>query len=339
MKDNYHLLIITYFEKTISDEGLNQLHDWIEESAENLAQFSETIQILEGSRLYLKMPENTAQSWAKIKTHASAHPELRKASDKKWKLLWIAAACFLISLSGWLAYSAVKARMQPRYATVINPEGRHSKIVLPDSSTVILSGGSTLKYAKNFNGDERIILLDGEAFFDVVHQPKKPFVVKTGNISTVVFGTSFNIKAYHQDNRITVTVLIGKVGMVAHINGKAQLVKYLVKDEQININTQSGLYTFNPTDAAAVTSWTASNFVFYNTAFKNIAAALAHHYGVKIEFTDAELGNIRLTAKFKNMPLTQAMANLCSLSGAAYTQKNKQLFISHQYQKGGSIMK
>jgi transmembrane sensor len=339
MEDYHHQLIIAYFEKNISDDGLNQLQDWIEECAENLAQFSDTIQILEAARAYLKTPERTAQSWAKIEAHVAAYPAHRKVVNKKWTWLSVAAACLIVSLSGWLDYRMFSHHMQPEYAIVSNVDGRHSKIVLPDNSTVILSGGSSLKYTKNFDGDSREIILDGEAFFDVVHLVKKPFIVKTGKISTVVLGTSFNIKAYHADKKVAVTVLTGKVGMVANITGKNQLVKYLVKNEQININTQSGLYTFNTADAAAITSWTVNNFAFYNTAFKDIAASLEHHYGVKIDFTEADMGNIRLTSKLKNLPLTQVMDNLCALSGLAYTQKNKQLFISHNYQKGGSIMK
>ncbi|MES2375485.1 MAG: FecR domain-containing protein [Bacteroidota bacterium] len=339
MKDNHYQLIIAYFEKTISDDGLTQLKDWIEESAENLAQFSDTIKILEASRTYLKAPERTAQSWVKIQSHIATSSRPRKIAFEKRRWLSAAAACFIISLSVWLGYRTYSSRVQPEYATVSNADGRHSKIILPDNSTVILSGGSTLKYAKNFDGDSRMIMLDGEAFFDVVHKANKPFVVKTGKISTVVLGTSFNIKAYHADNKVAVTVLTGKVGMLAAINGKSKLVKYLVKNEQININTRSGLYTFNTIDAAAVTSWTVNDFAFYNMPFKDIATSLEHHYGVKIEFTDADLGNIRLTAKIKNLALTQAMDNLCALSGLDYTRKNKQLFISHNHQKGGSIMK
>jgi ferric-dicitrate binding protein FerR (iron transport regulator) len=339
MEENYYQLIIAYFDKTISDDGLTQLHDWTEESAENLAQFSETIQILEASRASLKTPGRTAQSWAKIQAHVAIDSETKKISSKKWKWLSVAAAFLVIGTGGWFSYNAFNTRQQPEYVTIINVDGKHSKIVLPDNSTVILSGGSTLKYAKNFDGDSRELILDGEAFFDVMHKVNKPFVVKTGKISTVVLGTSFNIKAYHGDNKVAVTVLTGKVGLLANITGRPQLVKYLVKNEQININTQNGLYTSNTTNAAAVAAWTANNFSFYNMPFKDIAASLQHHYGVKIDFTDSDLGNVRLTAKLNNMALMQAMDNLCTLSGLAYTRTNKQFFISHNYQKGGSIMK
>lgn len=338
MKDNNYDLILAYFDKTISDEGLTQLQHWIDRSAENQAQFIKTIRILEAARASLNTPKRAVQNLARVQAHAIANP-ITKHSIKKWKWLSVAAACLMIGLSGWFGYREYNNNLQPEYATISNADGMHAKIVLPDNSTVMLSGGTTLKYPKKFNGDRRMVILDGEAFFDVVHLKKRPFVVKTAKISTIVFGTSFNVKAYHADNKVAVTVLTGKVGVVTNMNGQEEMVKYLVKNEQININTQNGIYTFNKTDAKAVRSWVANNFVFYNAPFKDIATSLEHHYGVKIRFTDTDLGNIRLTAKFNNSSLNQAMDDLCTLSGLAYTQKHKQLFISHNNQKGGSIMK
>jgi transmembrane sensor len=338
MEDNYEL-IIAYFDKTISDEGLTQLQQWIEERSENQAQFIETIQILEASRSYLITPQRAAQSWEKIKSHITVNDQPRRLSVKTRKWLSVAAACFALTLSSWWGYHKLKNNDQPLYATISNPNGRHSKIILPDSSIVILSGGSTLKYAEKFDGNKREVLLNGEAFFDVVHQPKKPFVVKTAQISTVVLGTSFNIKAYQTDKSVAVIVLTGKVGVLANLNGKFQLVRYLLKNEQININTQTGLFTSNDIDAGTITGWITNNLAFYNTRFKDIAMSLERHYGVKVHFIDAELGDIRLTAKFKNQALPEVMNDLCSLTGLGYTQKNKQIFISANDQKGGSIMR
>jgi transmembrane sensor len=143
----------------------------------------------------------------------------------------------------------------------------------------------------------------------------KPFVVKSGEISTVVLGTSFNVKAYGADDKVTVTVNTGKVGVMATVNGKSQLVKYLTPDEQININTQTGLFAFNKTNAAEVSAWTNNNLIFYNTTLKDIAAAMERQYGVKIDFTEPDLGSVRLTTRLMNMPLEQAMDNLACSRG------------------------
>jgi transmembrane sensor len=340
MEESYHWLIIAYFEKTISDEGLTALQDWIEEHPDNLTQFSDTIHILEAAKASLKRPDNAGETWAKINAHITQHqaPAVVRPIKQNW--LAYAASVLIVCAAGWFGYKNIFHKTTAdAFAVVSNPNGKRSKLILPDGSVAYLAGGSTLRYAKNFNGDKRELFLNGEAFFDVVHRTDKPFVVKSGEISTVVLGTSFNVKAYGADDKVTVTVATGKVGVMATVNGKNQLVKYLTPDEQININTQTGLFAFNRANAAEVSGWTNNNLVFYNTTLKGIADALERQYGVRIDFTEPELGHVRLTTRLMNMPLEQAMDNLTLLSGLAYTQNGKHLFISNTNEKGGRIMK
>ena len=339
MEDNSYQLIIDYFEKTISDDGLTQLQEWIEASPDNLAQFSETIQILEATKSYFKQTENPEKAWEKINAHVNQQESPKPAVQKR-RWLAYAATCFLVCTSGWLVYKSLNSKpaLTAEYEVISNADGKHTRFLLPDSSTVYLGGGSKLKYAKNFIGKTRAVYLDGEAFFDVVHLAK-PFTVKSRQITTVVLGTSFNIKAYAAENKVAVTVKTGKVGVMADVRGRPQVVKYLLPNEQISINTVSGLYTFNTTDARAVNSWIDNDFIFYDTSLEEIAASMEHYYGVQIEFTEPDLGRVKLTAKFKNISLKQAMENLSALSGLAYTQKGAHVFISNNNQKGGKIMK
>jgi transmembrane sensor len=340
MEESYHWLIIAYFEKTISDEGLTALQDWIEEHPDNLTQFSDTIHILEAAKASLKRPDNAGETWAKINAHITQHqaPAVVRPIKQNW--LAYAASVLIVCAAGWFGYKNIFHKTTAdAFAVVSNPNGKRSKLILPDGSVAYLAGGSTLRYAKNFNGDKRELFLNGEAFFDVVHRADKPFVVKSGEISTVVLGTSFDVKAYGADDRVTITVNTGKVGVLANVNGKSQLVRYLIPDEQININTQTGLFAFNRANAAEVSGWTNNNLVFYNTTLKGIADALERQYGVRIDFTEPELGHVRLTTRLMNMPLEQAMDNLTLLSGLAYTQNGKHLFISNTNEKGGRIMK
>lgn len=341
MEEHNYRLIVAYFDKTISDDGLTQLQDWIEENPENLAQFSETIQILQASKQYFNQPLQPAKSWERISDHinAEAVPD-KKSGSYKYTWMAVAATCLIVCASGLLFFKKLFYSVKPvAYTEVSNPNGKRSKLLLPDSSVIYLGGGSTIKFAKNFTGNKRTVILNGEAFFDVVHQAKRPFVVQSGEISTVVLGTSFNVKAYGADKKVSITVQSGKVGVMASVNGKQQLINYLLPNQQLEINTQSGLYTFNEADAATVSSWIKNDFNFYNTALKDIAAALEHHYGVEIEFTDPELAAIKLTAKFSNSSMVQVMDGLSELSGLAYTQKGNHLFFSNNHQKGGKIMK
>jgi len=340
MEDNSYKLIIEYFEKTISDNGLTELQEWIETSPDHLAQFSETIQILEASKSYFKQPVNPEEAWAKIQAHILREemPAAVKAPKRRW--LSYTAACLICCILGSVVYRyGFGPGAGEAYQLVSNLNGKQARFMLPDSSIVYLGGGSQLKYPKKFNGKTRAVDLDGEAFFDVAHHAEQPFTVTTGDITTVVLGTSFNVKAYVDEHKVAVTVKTGKVGVMAKTKGHNEVVRYLLPDEQISINTQNGLYTFSKTDAEEVVSWINHDFIFHNTSLKDIARSLEHHYGIEIDFTDPELSKVRLTAKFRNLSLQETMDNLALLSGLAYTQNGKHLFISNNNQKGGKIMK
>jgi transmembrane sensor len=308
------------------------LQDWIEEHPDNLTQFSDTIHILEAAKASLKRPDNAAQTWAKISTHItqSQIPVVVRPIKRKW--LAYAASVLVVCAAGWFSYKNIFYKTTAdAFAVVSNPNGKRSKLTLPDGSIAYLAGGSTLKYTKNFGGDKRELSLNGEAFFDVVHRVDKPFVVKSGEISTVVLGTSFNVKAYGADDRVIITVNTGKVGVMANVNGKSQLVKYLTPDDQININTQTGLFAFNKTNAADMSAWISNNLIFYNTSLKDIASVMERQYGVKIDFTEPELSSVRLTTRLMNLPLEQAMDNLTALSGLGlYAKRKTSIYIKHQ---------
>lgn len=340
MEDQNYQLITAYFEKTIDDDGLTQLQEWIEAHPVNLEQFIETIRILEASRLYLGQTQKQAAVWSRIDAHIreTEQPILKR----KIRIGWMSRAAILLILCavGFLGYHQFSDTTQTiDYAEIRNPDGQHSRISLPDGSAVFLGGGSRIKYQKAFSGKKRTVYLDGEAFFEVRHQAERPFAVSSGEITTVVLGTSFNVKAFSLEKKVAVTVKTGRVGVMSMAGGKSQLIRYLTPDEHIEINTHTGLYTFNAANASEESAWIKNDFIFYDTPLNEIVTSLEHRYGVKIEFTDPELGKIRLTAKFKNIPIQQVVGQLEILSGLAFTQKGKLIFISGNHQKGGRIMR
>ena len=123
MEDNSYRLIVEYFEKTISDDGLTQLQEWIEESPENLAQFSETIQILEASKAYFKQPEHAESTWAKINAHITQPqiPVIKRTPKFNW--IAYAAACLLICTTAWFGYRYFKQSQALVYEEISNADG------------------------------------------------------------------------------------------------------------------------------------------------------------------------------------------------------------------------
>ena len=97
------------------------------------------------------------------------------------------------------------------YNEVFSSVDAITKVTLPDGSNVWLNHSSTLKYPAMFQGDSRTVELTGEGYFEVAHNPKIPFIVKAGEIQVVAHGTTFNIMAYPDEDRIETSLINGSV--------------------------------------------------------------------------------------------------------------------------------
>ena len=111
-------------------------------------------------------------------------------------------------LAGGLLYYIPSENEQIEISTAY---GEQKRLVLPDSSEVWLNAGSTITYPKTFTKENRVVTLDGEAYFSVRKDDAKPFIVETSQLSVKVLGTKFNVKAYANDANITTTLTSGKV--------------------------------------------------------------------------------------------------------------------------------
>jgi transmembrane sensor len=142
----------------------------------------------------------------------------KKNSGKSKK--WMVAASLLAGLciSATAAYYyryALLDRLDPIASKqLVAANGQTVNFTLADGTKIWLNAGSKLTYPETFRGEKREIKLEGEAFLDVAHDPAQAFIVHTGQVSTQVLGTSFNIKAYANERFIKVDVLSGKVGVV-----------------------------------------------------------------------------------------------------------------------------
>ena len=155
----------------------------------------------------------------------------RTHKEKDFTWMKIAASLVLVMLFGFGSYQLFFSdQLNSSVKEIAEHNATHQFIKLPDGSTALLNEGSTLKYPDSFSGQaSREVSLIGEAFFDIKHNPTKPFVVHTGKLSTTVLGTSFNVKAYADDDDITVTVTRGKV----KVSDDKKVLGVITPDQQI----------------------------------------------------------------------------------------------------------
>lgn len=173
-----------------------------------------------------------------------------------------------------------------------------AKIVLPDSTLVTLNEDSKITYnVASYDKDKRIVSLSGEAFFDVKHNAKKPFIVKTDNIDVQVLGTTFNVKSYTNEDNVVVSLISGSVELTE--KGKNQTLK-LMPGQASSYNkktTNLSLYAFEKGD---VTSWMTPKLFFDKESFSEVCKKLEKRFNITIILKNKKLENKLLTGRFTN---------------------------------------
>ncbi|EOR95758.1 putative anti-sigma factor [Arcticibacter svalbardensis MN12-7] len=207
-----------------------------------------------------------------------------------------------------------------------NPMGQRSKIVLPDNSTVYLGGGSKLIYPERFAASKREISLQGEAFFEITKNPKKPFIIHTGNVQTRVLGTSFRINAFNGQPML-VEVATGKVRVTQLLSQGAKSLAVLTPGQSLkwdNKNAVLGTVAVNDLE-----EWKNGRLVFNRSTMREIAAVLERWYNVKIIFADPEKAEQQVTITLTaNVPVNQIMDVLAGTASFHYRIKGNRININ-----------
>ncbi|MEO5999232.1 MAG: FecR domain-containing protein [Chitinophagaceae bacterium] len=253
-------------------------------------------------------------------------------SVKSWTTRIAAAASILIAIAVSVFYFTDQ-RSSPLKPVITKTEEKKQNhlFYLPDGSLVILSYGSKLQTAQTFNhSNTRDVYLEGEAFFDIHHDASKPFIVHTGKMSTTVLGTAFNVKAFDNDQRVTVTVSRGKV----KISDSDKTLDLLTPNQQIIYDKKKGDAVKNPVHAADYLQWKDEEDLFLdNVTFREAAELLEARFSISISFQNKSLEKTRFTTVLlKKETLEQVIKSFCEFNRAVYEYKehNTTLIISNK---------
>jgi hypothetical protein len=179
------------------------------------------------------------------------------------------------------------------------PYGKRFDIFLSDGTHVFLNAGSSLKYPVNFlEGEQRQVFLEGEAYFDVVHDSKTPFLVGTQELDVKVYGTKFNISNYASDTAIDVVLIEGSVGLNAKTNTSENMLKLTPGFKGAFDKTKKTLAT-EKVDTTLYTAWMDDNLIFRNAPFTTIIKRLERQYNVIIINNNKQLSHEAFNATFE----------------------------------------
>ncbi|MCL2416455.1 MAG: FecR domain-containing protein [Bacteroidales bacterium] len=189
-----------------------------------------------------------------------------------------------------------------------------SYVRLPDGSTVALRGNSRLDMRSNFEGNTREILLEGEAYFDIISDPNRPFIIHTGRIRTTVLGTAFAIKAVPGESLITITVAEGKV----KVEDGDRLLTFLETDQQMIFDIEHEFVQELMIDVETEISWRPNELIFRNMSFGDIVQKLSGIYGIYIVFEDESLKQRRITTSLDRRESIETLLTILSAAQQSY---------------------
>lgn len=200
-----------------------------------------------------------------------------------------------------------------------------TKVVLPDNSVVWLNHSSSIRYPVEFGRRNRNVELKGEGYFEVASNPEKPFVVKADNINVVALGTTFNIMAYPEDNRIETSLIEGRVELQVTSGMQGSKVLEMNPEDLIVYARDNGELTRLTIKDDRYFSWKDGKLVFTAEPLSEVVKKLSRWFNADIEILDPRVGDLTLTATFINESLTQVLDLISKVSPVKYTVSDRDI--------------
>lgn len=215
----------------------------------------------------------------------------------------VAAIVVVGSLLGLLTYQNLHKQpeaVEPVLHEISMEKGQRGNITLSDGTKVTLNAESKIILPNIFKSDKREVTLKGEAFFDVSHNPDRPFIINTGEAIVKVLGTSLDVRSYPGDKAVQVVVKEGRVSLKAtkeSVDDKAilsagEMGQLFIKDNRITKKKVNDLDLF--------LSWRKGYLKFKNAPMQEVADQLERKYNIEVRFSDPDLKDLRITAELKS---------------------------------------
>lgn len=218
------------------------------------------------------------------------------------------------------------------FNTVIVPYGKRSQITLSDNSTVFLNSGSKLIYPAKFESAKREVYLEGEAIFEVTHDPDHPFFVITRDVEVKVLGTVFDLSAYLDDQRVSTVLQAGSIELRYESDSWMGFSKKkIVPGTMAVFDLTSQTLTQREVDASQFMSWKDGYLVLNKTSLESIAKKLSRYYNVEIVFDSPELAAETFSGDLDlRNSASQVLELIAQTMNISIFQNNRQIRISNK---------
>lgn len=318
MSNNSHIqdMMPRYLNGESTAAENNTLLQWINENEANRDEF-ELVKRLWSDTIHAALHKTDVESaWQKV-SDRTTEKQTKIITSFPWKKITAIAASIILILGIYYFFQ------QPTQ-TVWNEklaQNSNMQIQLSDGTTIILRKGSKLILPEKFEKNLRQVKLEGEAYFEIKHNPEDPFVITTSKSIIEDIGTAFLVQS--NDSLDQVTVLQGEVSfankrkkeLVLRLQEGQSAVLQMDKPERKLVKTTNLL------------SWKTNTLVFNNTPLPQVAKDLENYYLINVNLPD-DLRAIQITAQFKGEPIAQVIEELHLFTGLKFQLNGKILTIS-----------
>lgn len=324
-KNNYLQLFEKYLSGVASEEEVNQialfmqndkkLNKWLEEE---MIDSSSDIDINTKMRMLNHIRSKTNHP---LQSDKPINTKKKKIVINLKKIANIAAILLPVAIA-LSVYLYMKLPNDGLLEIVAN-KGQKASLVLPEGSSIALNSDSKIIYSNSYNIESRKVQLRGEAYFDVVRDPDKPFIVDCGDVRIKVLGTSFGIKSYEEDHTISIILESGKI----QLNTPLEEIE-MSPNDYIVYDKQNKTTIIEKVNAKDYTDWRYNRLRFDNEKLETIMKTISRMHNIDIVFENKEIGDMKFTGTIDNTHIESILDAIKLTSSIAYKIDNGIVFLS-----------
>ena len=278
-------ILYKFFEGNASFEEEAAVKQWMEESAENRLAFLKERKLFD-AMLLLGNEEIIKNGKKRFSINLSS---------LRTELIKIAAVVAITLGGSYFYYQSSLEKELMAMQTITVPAGQRINITLVDGTNVWLNAWTSLSYPVKFGKNNRQVVLDGEAYFDVTKDKSKPFIVQTDNYNVEVLGTQFDVNAYSETGEFETTLMSGSVKVASASDSTQKITlkpnnKVFLQDGKLHV---TAVDDYNPY------RWKEGLICFKNETFTSIMKDFEKYYGLTIQVKNKNVFKYVYTGKFR----------------------------------------
>jgi ferric-dicitrate binding protein FerR (iron transport regulator) len=323
-------LLRRYLSGEASPEEAARVEAWLAEDPDHWGELAKLDDERAGAALGQAAVERAgADIWARLRKDVGDEAELGELrrirqpsgarrfsfSSSRWTTgLQVAAALIIAAGAG----TAMAVWLQSRHATsaaaarvAATGPGERATFRLSDGTTVMLGVASALRYPASFEEAPREVSVEGEAYFDVVHDEGRSFVVRAGQLVAKDLGTQFTVRFYPEDAGPRVVVREGHVA----IRSRGGSAEEVVAPGQLGRLGVGGEPVVETADTGQYFAWTVGRLVLDQVPLREALPQLGRWFDLEFRLADSALGDVPLSATLKTQPTADVLNNLAASLG------------------------